>query len=200
MVSIINIKLHTVPCKVPCVLHYILHTVHDDFRAHRNKRICSIHSDGMVCCRIYTTGRWTSRPHSTTDGAVTISAGNYLPQRFPYPHSPCFRYGFSCTLDGDSILLAKDFFDFILYLFVSKLSIFCCKIGYQMIRIMGYFIHLITVLIISRMSGFHAVDLGIECIFQSLVGIFHCINVTIRTGIGCPDHCSCTSLQKCRTT
>ena len=71
---------------------------------------------------------------------------------------------------------------------IPKIVIYSCQIRNQLIGIMADFIHLIAVLVISRMRGFHVVDLAVQRLLQCNVGIFGLMNIIVSGRISrCHD-------------
>ena len=61
-----------------------------------------------------------------------------------------------------------------------------------MIRIMTNLSNVVFILVISRMFGFHLIDLLIQCILQVGISILSCIDILITAWIGCnTDHRTC---------
>ena len=183
MVAVIHIKLYPIPGKSSRILHHILYAIHDDFCSYWNKRIRSIHGNGMAGCGIDTTCRRTAGPLPAADRTTAVTASYDLPQGFPHPHHLCFCHGFPCAFRGNAVLALKNFLHLILYLFIGKFPIFCRKVRNQVIRVVRDFINLIAVLVISRIAAFHAVDLFVQRRLQRRIRILHCINILVRTPI-----------------
>ena len=193
---IINIEIDAISCKCTCILHSVFHTVHDDSGSHWYGRIRCIYCNGMIGSWHDSTGSWTTRPSATADGAVAISTGYNLSQRFSDSNRSglcdCLCFSFHIH----AILCFKQFLNHIFYIRIFELTIFHGKKRNQMIRIMGDLINVVAILVIVRISGFDVVDLPVQCILQCFVSIFGRVDIIICTWISCHANQWASSLNR----